>query len=285
MNQEAVGAISGWLMEPMQEGMRVLVVGGPPGASKRQHVLAGVCGEGPRPVVRAATAVPADASGNYDFLIRSGMAEIDLGQYAGAHRKSATVTVTGAVEALRNQRTIKGAALRRPPVLVLRNHHTARADCMLAALNSAAGSVGHVVILTERPTAACEIAGAWDVSFLTLPALSGMPRQRALESGYVLTTSHDKKGVALVESVVLAVTAPGVRGVPGLRKLATYLLRDQHDGGYLAMQVAERLEVGGWVDSRVLARAVQKLMSGLENGYRLHLHWEMFLVTLAARSK
>jgi hypothetical protein len=229
--------------------------------------------------------MPADTSGNYDFLVRKGVAEIDLGQYAGAHRKSATVTVNGAVEALRHQATIHGDAMRCPPVLVFRNHQTARTDCMLAALNSAAGSVAHVVILTERPSAGCRIARSWHVSLVTLPAMGGTARQQAIGCGYMFQTSHDRKAEALADAAAVAVTSPGVRSVPGLRKLATYLLRDQHDGGLLAMMIAERLEGLGCVDAQILAQAIRKLMPGLEEGYRLHLHWEMLLASLAVSSR
>ena len=282
MSRPVVGAIRTWLMAPVQEGLRVLVVGGPPGAAKRQHVLAGVCGEGARPVVRPATAVAADASGSYDFLIRRGLAEIDLGQYAGAHRKSAATTAIGAIEALRHQAGIRAEGLHHPPVLVLRNHHTARADCVLTALNSAAGQIRHVVLLTEQPTAACRIASSWDTTLVMLPALGGIAGARAVEGGYMLRTAHDKKAETLADAAVAAVTAPGVRSVPGLRKLTTELLRDQHDGGLLAMLIASRLEAGGHMTGRALAPIVRKLMAGLENGYRLHLHWEWFLVSIAA---
>ncbi len=276
-----VNTIRSWLMEPAQEGMRVLVVGGPPGAAKRQHVLAGVCGEGARPVVRAATAVPADSSGNYDFLVRRGVAEIDLGQYAGAHRKSAMTTVAGAVAALRHQLGLRGGETEHPPVLVLRNHQTARGDCVLTALNSAAGSVGHVVLLTDRPTAACWAAAPWDVTLVMLSELRGVARERAQEAEYTLKTAHDTKAELLADSAVRAVTASGTRSVPALRKLATELLRDQHDGGLLAMLIASRLEAAEKIDRRVLAVGIKKLMEGLEEGYRLHLHWEWFLCHLA----
>ena len=283
LDGDAVGAIRRWLMEPVQEGMRVLVVGGASASAKRQHLLTGICGDGARPVVRPATAIVADASGNYDFLIRRGVAEIDLGQYAGSHRRSATTTVTGAIQALRHQSTI--GTLDHPPVLVFRNHQTARPDCMQAALNSAAGTIGHVVVLTEHPSAACAIAAVWDVSLLMLPRLEGREKAKAEECGYTLQTSHDRKAEALAHAAVGAITAPGVRSVPAVRKLATELLRDQHDGGLLAMLIAERLEASGAVDANDLARAIRKLMSGLEEGYRLHLHWEMFLAFLASRAR
>lgn len=283
LNGEAVGAIRQWLMEPVQEGMRVLVVGGAPASAKRQHLLAGICGDGARPVVRPATAIAADVSGNYDFLIRRGVAEIDLGQYAGSHRKSATTTVTGAIQALRHQTTL--GSVDHPPVLVFRNHQTARPDCMRAALNSAAGTISHVAVLTEHPSAACAIAAVWDVSLLTLPMLEGEIRAKAEECGYTLQTSHDRKAEALATAAVSAITSPGVRSVPAIRKLTTELLRDQHDGGLLAMLIAERLESSGAVDPVDLAKAIEKLMSGLEDGYRLHLHWEMFLAFLASRAR
>ncbi len=285
LDATVVETISEWLSEPVQEGMRVLVIGGPPGAAKRQHMLAGVCGTGARPVVRAATAVPADASGNYDFLIRKGVAEIDLGQYAGAHRKSATVTVSGATAALRHQQGLLAEGLSHPPVLVLRNHQTARPDCVLTALNSAAGAIGHVIILSERPGAACWGAAAWDVRLIMLPELGGVARERAAEVEYTLRTPHDVKAETLADAAVRAVTASGARSVPGLRKLATELLRDQHDGGLLAMLIASRLEAGGHMDNRALAIGVRKLMAGLEEGYRLHLHWEWFLVYLATHMR
>jgi hypothetical protein len=282
MNEEAVTAVRHWLAEPVREGMRVLVIGGPPAAAKRQHMLAGICGDGARPVVRPATAIVADGSGNYDFMIRRGVAEIDLGQYAGSHRKSATTTVTGAVQALRHQSTM--GEVGHPPVLVFRNHQGARTDCMQAALNSAAGSIAHVIVLTEHPSAACAIASVWDVSLLMLPMLSGMAKVKAEECGYTLQTSHDRKAEVLSNAAVAAITTAGVRSVPALRKLATELLRDQHDGGLLAMLIAERLEAKGCVPVGDIPYAIRKLMVGLEEGYRLHLHWEMFLVLLASHS-
>lgn len=285
LDERVVQTIKTWLSEPVREGMRVLVIGGPPGAAKRQHMLAGVCGDGPRPVVRMATAVPADASGNYDFLIRKGVAEIDLGQYAGAHRKSATITVSGATLALRHQQGLRAEGMTQPPVLVLRNHHTARPDCVLTALNSAAGAIGHVIILSERPGSASWVAASWDVGLVMLPELSGVARERAVEFEYTLKTSHDVKAETLADTAVRAVTAPGVRSVPGLRKLTTELLRDQHDGGLLAMLIASRLEAGGHIDNRTLAIGVRKLMGGLEEGYRLHLHWEWYLSYLATHTR
>jgi len=280
MDGAAVEAIRRWLTGTVQEGMRVLVIGGPSGGAKRQHVLAGICGDGARPVPRPATALASDTTGTYDFSIRRGMAEIDFGMFAGAHRKSATVTTIGACEALRHQP--RGSM---PPVLVFRNHQTARRECVLSALNCAAEQLRHVVVLTERPTAACQIASAWEVSLLVLPVLSGVQRQRAVSCGYRLLTGHDKKAETLTEAAVTLLTAPGVRSVPGLRKLAAELIRDQHDSGMLAMMILSKLEGRGAVPAPALCHAVQLLMKGLEDGYRLHLHWERFLVFLAIQAR
>jgi hypothetical protein len=115
--------------------------------------------------------------------------------------------------------------------------------------------------------------------------MGGTARQQAIGCGYMFQTSHDRKAEALADAAAVAVTSPGVRSVPGLRKLATYLLRDQHDGGLLAMMIAERLEGLGCVDAQILAQAIRKLMPGLEEGYRLHLHWEMLLASLAVSSR
>ena len=280
MDGKVVEAIRRWLTAPVQEGMSVLVVGGPSGAGKRQHALAGICGDGARPAPRLATALASDTTGTYDFSIRRGMAEIDFGLYAGAHRKSATVTTMGASEALRHQ--VRGSM---PPVLVFRNHHTARRECVMTALNCAAENLKHVVILTERPTVACQMASAWEVSLLVLPVMSGVKRQRAVDSGYRMLTSHDKKADTLTEATVTLLTASGVRSVPALRKQAAELIRDQHDSGMLAMMILSKLESRGAVSTPVLCEAIQKLMSGLEDGYRLHLHWERFLVFLAIRAR
>lgn len=280
MDSKVVEEIRRWLTAPVQEGMLVLVVGGPPGAGKRQHVLAGICGDGARPGPRPATALASDNTGTYDFNIRRGMAEIDFGLFAGAHRKSATVTTTGASEALLHQP--RGSM---PPVLVFRNHHTARRECVMTALNCAAGHVKHVVLLTERPTLACQMASAWKVSLVVLPVLTGIKRQRAIDFGYRLTTSHDKKANELTDAAVAALTASGVRSVPGLRKQASELIRDQHDSGLMAMMILSKLEARGAVPIPVLCDAVQKLMLGLEDGYRLHLHWERFLIFLATQAQ
>lgn len=280
MDGKVVEAIRRWLAAPVQEGMKVLVVGGPSGAAKRQHVLVGICGDGARPVPRPATALASDNTGTYDFSIRRGMAEIDFGLFAGAHRKSATATTTGAGEALRHQP--RGSM---PPVLVFRNHQTARRECVITALNCAAEHLKHVVLLTERPTAACQMASAWEVSLVVLPVLAGAKRQRAIDCGYRLITSHDKKANTLTDAAVAALTAPGVRSVPGLRKQAAELIRDQHDSGLLAMMILSKLEAQGAVPTPVLCDAVQKLMAGLEEGYRLHLHWERFLVFLAIQAR
>jgi hypothetical protein len=118
-----------------------------------------------------------------------------------------------------------------------------------------------------------------------LPELSGVARERALEVNYTLKTSHDVKADTLADIALKAVTAPGVRSVPGLRKLATELLRDQHDGGLIAMLIASRLEAGKHMDNRTLAIGIKKLMGGLDDGYRLHLHWEWFLTYLATHAQ
>jgi len=280
MDDKVVEAIRRWLTAPMQEGMKVLVVGGPSGAGKRQHVLAGICGDGARPAPRRATALASDTTGTYDFNIRRGMAEIDFGMFAGAHRKSATTTTMGASEALRHQS--RGSM---PPVLVFRNHQTARRECVMTALNCAAEHLKHVVILTERPTAACQMASAWEVSLLVLPVMTGVRRQRAVDGGYRMLTSHDKKADTLTDATVALLTASGGRSVPGLRKHASELIRDQHDSGTLSMMILSKLEARGAVPTPVLCEAIKMLMSGLENGYRLHLHWERFLVFLAIQAR
>ena len=69
--------------------------------------------------------------------------------------------------------------------------------------------------------------------------------------------------------------------VQAIQKLATELQKDQHNPILIATQIMKELELPNNTKQKLCFRdASKKLIDGVENGYRLNLHLELFLATL-----
>ena len=304
LNMDIVAKIKDWVYPKEANGdsgnvgspMRVLIVAGPTGAAKRQHVLAGIYGTNAWPQSKIATADATDSSGENNFLIRTGLTEIDFGHYAGNYRRSATASVNGAIQALSHQRRIRetrqaandnpsktktNSKILNNPVILFRNAQSARDDCVLAALNNAALGISKVIILTERPTVLTYITAAWKTDVILMGEQEGKQKQVAESWGYSHITSHDQKAKSMAENAASVLSAKAGCSVPAIRKLTTDLLKDQHDPCVMAMMILEELERKSKCSKLMAAQAIKKLIDGIENGYRLNLHLEMFLASVA----
>jgi hypothetical protein len=293
LDQSLVDLVSAWVQNVSCDETSVLVVGGPPGTAKRQHVLAGLYGMSKWPPARRATADPNDTSGEYSFMLRTGLAEIDFGLHAGNYRKNATTCVQGAVRSLENQqRFLKNTTASRshdaaqhsnPHLLLFRNCQAARPDCILAGLNNAANSKTSIILLTERPSTLTHTTSAWKTDVILVAKQEGEREVSRRSVGYSSQSLHDQKAVALAKSAARVLQGRNGVSIAAVRKLATELQKDQHCPILIATLLMKELEVKE--DERqktVFREASQKLIDGIENGYRLNLHLERFLASLVS---
>lgn len=296
LDQGILDQIRVWAQSVSFDETRVLIVGGPPGTAKRQHTLAGLYGTSKWPVSRRATADPNDTSGEYSFMLRNGLAEIDFGLHAGNYRKNATTCVQGAVRSLENQQRFMtnvatsksrrgGEARNHPFLLLFRNCEAARADCILAGLNNAANSNISVILLTERPTPLTHTTSAWKTDVILLTRQEGDMELSRRSMGYLSHSLHDQKARTLARNAARVLRARNGVSIAAVQKLATDLQKDQHSPILMAtllMREMEDEEDEG--QKKVFTEASQKLIDGVENGYRLNLHLERFLATLVCLS-
>ena len=293
--QGILDQVQAWVRSVSLNETRALIVGGPPGTAKRQHILAGLYGTSKWPVSRRATADPNDTSGEYSFMLRSGLAEIDFGLHAGNYRKNATTCVQGAIRALENQqRFMKNAAAAKgddsgqrnsPPILLFRNCQAARADCILAGLNNAANSNVSVILVTERPTTLTHTTSAWNTDVILVAKQEGEMEASRRSMGYLSHSLHDQKALTLARSAARVLQARNGVSITAVQKLATELQKDQHCPILMATLLMKELEVEDDENQKkVFREASQKLIHGIENGYRLNLHLERFLASLVCSS-
>ena len=289
LETEIVKQIHQWTLGAQSSETKILIVGGPNGTAKRQHTLAGIYGVNKWPVTRRATADHNDTSGEYSFMLRHGLAEIDFGMHPGHYRKNVTACVQGAIRALEHQTRLiqntrylqtNSPTIRRPLIL-FRNCQAARGECLLAGLNNAANSKISVILLTERPTSLTHITSAWKTDVILLSKQEGEKEMIRLNSGYLSHSLHDQKAITLAKQAAKVIRQKNGASVAAIQKLATELQKDQHNPILIATLIMKEMEIPNDLkQKRCFCEASKKLIDGIENGYRLNLHLELFLATL-----
>ena len=286
LNMTIVEQINKWTLSTGKTETHLLIVGGPNGTAKRQHTLAGIYGISKWPTARRATADQNDTSGEYSFLLRYGLAEIDFGLHAGHYRKNATTCIQGAVRALEHQRAtyLKSSCdttLNHRPFLLFRNGHLARAECILAALNNASDSKISVIILTERPTTLTHTTSPWKPDVVLLSKQERKKEIIRQSIGYLSHSLHDQKATLIAKNAAKIIQQKNGVSVVAIQKLATELQKDQHNPILIATMIMKELELPGNSEQKKnFCEASKKLIDGIENGYRLNLHLELFLASL-----
>lgn len=289
LDSEIVKQIHEWTLSTQPTETRILIVGGPNGTAKRQHTLAGIYGINKWPVSRRATADHNDTSGEYSFMLRHGLAEIDFGMHPGHYRKNATTCVQGAIRALEHQKRLientqyhlSSPSTITQSLILFRNCQTARSECILAALNNAANSKIGVILLTERPTALTHTTSAWKTDVILLSKQEGEKEIIRQNSGYLSHSLHDQKAIAIAKQAAKVIRQKNGASVAAIQKLATELQKDQHNPILIATQIMKELELPtNPKQKKCFCEASKKLIDGIENGYRLNLHLELFLATL-----
>ena len=289
LDMDIVEQIHQWTLSTEPNETRILIVGGPNGTAKRQHTLAGIYGINKWPVSRRATADHNDTSGEYSFMLRHGLAEIDFGMHPGHYRKNATTCVQGAIHALEHQkRLIQNTQYHQTnssditqSLILFRNCQAARSECVLAALNNAANSKIGVILLTERPTPLTHTTSAWKTDVVLLSKQEGEKEIIRQNSGYLSHSLHDQKAIAIAKQAAKVIRQKNGTTVQAIQKLATELQKDQHNPILIATLIMKELEMpNNPKQNKCFCEASKKLIDGIENGYRLNLHLELFLATL-----
>lgn len=289
LDMDIVEQIHQWTLSTEPNETRILIVGGPNGTAKRQHTLAGIYGINKWPVSRRATADHNDTTGEYSFMLRHGLAEIDFGMHPGHYRKNATTCVQGAIRALEHQkRLIQNTQYKQTsssPIsqsfILFRNCQAARSECILAALNNAANSKIGVILLTERPTPLTHITSAWNTDVILHSKQEGEKEIIRQNSGYLSHSLHDQKAIAIAKQAAKVIRQKNGTTVQAIQKRATELQKDQHNPILIATLIMKELELpNNPQQKKCFCEASKKLIDGIENGYRLNLHLELFLATL-----
>lgn len=289
LDMDIVEQIHQWTLSTEPNETRILIVGGPNGTAKRQHTLAGIYGINKWPVSRRATADHNDTSGEYSFLLRHGLAEIDFGMHPGHYRKNATTCVQGAIHALEHQKRLiqntqyhhTNSSVITQSLILFRNCQAARSECVLAALNNAANSKIGVILLTERPTPLTHTTSAWKTDVVLLSKQEGDKEIIRQNSGYLSHSLHDQKAIAIAKQAAKVIRQKNGTTVQAIQKLATELQKDQHNPILIATVIMKELEMpNNPKQNKCFCEASKKLIDGIENGYRLNLHLELFLATL-----
>ena len=289
LDMDIVEQIHQWTLSTDPNETRILIVGGPNGTAKRQHTLAGIYGINKWPVSRRATADHNDTSGEYSFMLRHGLAEIDFGMHPGHYRKNATTCVQGAIHALEHQKRLiqntqyhqTNSSAITQSLILFRNCQAARSECVLAALNNAANSKIGVILLTERPTPLTHTTSAWKTDVVLLSKQEGEKEIIRQNSGYLSHSLHDQKAIAIAKQAAKVIRQKNGASVAAVQKLATELQKDQHNPILIATLIMKELEMpNNPKQNKCFCEASKKLIDGIENGYRLNLHLELFLATL-----